>query len=646
MTAKFISQLSDTADFHPHARPQNATAHLRILSTTDLHAHLFPYDYHSDTDDQPFGLTRVATLIRAARAEAANVMLFDSGDALQGTPLGDLSAPQSPKWVGPNPILAAMNMLRYDAATVGNHEFSFGLDWLSRTLKDADFPYTCANLMMLEDATPARTYLPPYLLLRRMIRDDAHVARPLTIGVIGVVPPQIMTWDHAHLSGRLHAEDMIQAARQLVPKIRAAGADIVLMLAHSGIDTSPRRPMMENAALSLAAIEGVDAIMAGHSHEIFPHPGAPKIPGVDHLCGLLSGKPAVMAGARGSHLGVLDLALELRDGRWRIIEHNAEVRAVAPLPGREQPGAHVDPVPCDRELARALTPAHRLTQCHMRRPIGRAVMRLHSYLAMARPDPSIAAVNKIKSRLLARALQGGAYEGIPILSATPPYKTGGHGGPGHFTDLPKGVLSLRHAADLYPFPNHLCGLLMNGAELREWLERAAICFATIRHGQAEGMLCDNAVPGHDFDVISGLTYRINLSQPPRYDRRGARTASATRRIEDLRYQCQPLDDSAQFILATNSHRAYGAGAFAPLRPRIVHFSQALLRDELVREIADTPLAPPQNYTETWRFMPLPGASALLDTGPGLRSGPAALAELKAEVVGKTQDGFLRLRLWL
>src|SRR5690554_6300964 len=128
MTAKLIPQLSDEAGFHPNSYPHNATAHLRLLSTTDLHAHLFPYDYHSDTDDQPFGLTRVATLIHAARAEVANAMLFDSDDALQGTPLGDLSAPQSFGWIGPNPILAAMNKLRYDAATVGNHEFSLGLD--------------------------------------------------------------------------------------------------------------------------------------------------------------------------------------------------------------------------------------------------------------------------------------------------------------------------------------------------------------------------------------------------------------------------------------------------------------------------------------------------------------------------------------
>lgn len=643
MTIRPPALVSDMAVTLPHS----VTANLRLLGTTDLHAHLLPYDYHADRGDQPFGLTRVATLIRKARAEVANVLLFDNGDALQGTPLGDLATRDDSDWRGPNPVIAAMNRLGYDAATLGNHEFNFGLDWLDRTLADARFPYSCGNVTWLDGAEPAQKLLAPYLLLRRMIRDDAGGARPLTVGVIGLVPPQITTWDHAHLSGRLCAGDMIEAAQRLVPEMRKAGADIVVMLAHSGIDTATPHPMMENAALPMAAIEGVDAIMAGHSHAIFPQPDcaqpdAPPMPGVDHRRGLLSDTPAVMAGARGSHLGVLDLRLELREGRWRVIGHRAEARPVT-----SRSGARVRLVPCDADLSRALAPAHRVTLAYMRRPIGRAATRLHSYLALVRPDPSVAALNAVRIRLLTRALAGSAYEGLPILAASAAYKTGGQGGPHYFTDLPEGPLAGRHATDLCPFPNHLCGLLITGAELRNWLERAAICFATIRPGAPEAMLRDYTVPGHDFDVIAGLTYRIDLSVPPRFNRHGAPTGSDTHRIKDLRHGGRPLQDDAQFVLATNSHRAFGAGAFAP-RPgaRIVHFSPQPIQDELVQALADTPLAAPPEHHKAWGFTPLPGTSVLLDTGPGLRRDPGALAGLNAEDLGLTPEGFWRLRLWL
>ncbi|WP_138934849.1 bifunctional 2',3'-cyclic-nucleotide 2'-phosphodiesterase/3'-nucleotidase [Roseovarius arcticus] len=647
-------------DDHEVALPEGVTAQLRLLETTDLHAHLLPYDYHSDNGDQPWGLARVATLIRAARAQVRNVMLFDNGDALQGTPMGDLTTGPAPEWRGPNPVIAAMNRLNYDAATLGNHEFNFGLNWLGRALGDATFPVTCANIMTPEGATPARSYLPQYLLLRRTLACDDGAEYPLTLGVIGLVPPQITTWDHAHLAGQLHVQDMIQTARRIVPQVRAAGADIVLLLAHSGIDGAHAIPMMENAAVPLAAIEGVDAIMAGHSHDIFPQPEATgnthsqdtmEAAAVDHARGVLSGKPAVMAGAWGSHLGVLDLSLEARGGRWRISGHTAEARPVASVPGPPATRAPVLSISCDADLSRALGPAHRLTLRHMHRPIGQARARLHSYLAMARADASVAAVNAVQTRLLARALQGTAHEGLPILSATAAFKTGGRGGPNNFTDLPEGPLSLRHAADLYPFPNHLCGMILTGADLRDWLERAAICFATVRPGAPEAMLRDYSVPGHDFDVISGLTYRIDLSAAPRYDRHGAALDAApgvgAGRIQDLCYNGLPLAADARFALATNSYRAFGAGAFTrPDDARIVHVSDTALRDDLVAEIAHTPLAAPAEHTANWRFVPLPGSSVLLDTGKGLRTDPSALDDMTADDLGLTPAGFQRLRIWL
>ncbi len=626
-----------------HEKTGEVSVQLRLLGTTDLHAHLLPYDYYADEGGRPYGLSRTATLITAARAEVANSMLFDNGDALQGTPVGDVASQSGSDWRGPNPVIAAMNWLDYDAAGLGNHEFNFGLDWLGRTLADATFPFTCANVVRDAGAGPADSYLSPYLLLRRQLRDTSGGRHTITLGVIGLVPPQINIWDEAHLSGRLHARDMVETARDVIPKVRAAGADLVLLLAHTGIDTGVPQPMAENAALALAALPGVDAIMAGHSHDLFPLPGQADIaPGaagsVDHAQGALNGTPALLAGAFGSHLGVMDLTLTHRAGRWCIAAHRCELRAVSAPRARAA-------TPPDPALARTVRGAHTVTLRHMRKPIGHCAQRLHSYLALVRPDPSVAAINLLQQRILSRAVSGTAYEDLPILSATPAFKTGGRGGPQNFCDVAAGPISLRHAADLYPFPNHLCGVVITGAALRDWLERSAICFATQRKNAPEATLRDPSVPGHDFDVIAGLTYQIDLSVTPRYDRHGLLINPSARRISGLCHAGTPVGDADRFLLATNTHRTQGGGAFTRIhKAAIVHTSESLLRDELTGEIARDPLAAPTDHAAAWRFAPMAGNAVLLDTGPALRSDPAALAAVRAEDLGLTQDGFLRLRI--
>ncbi|PVA11158.1 bifunctional 2',3'-cyclic-nucleotide 2'-phosphodiesterase/3'-nucleotidase [Pelagivirga sediminicola] len=621
----------------------DVTVRLRLLGTTDLHASLLPYDYYADIGARPYGLARIATLIRAARDEAPNTLLFDNGDALQGTPVGDVTGQSGSGWRGPNPVIAAMNRLNYDAAGLGNHEFNFGLDWLGRTLADATFPFTCANVFTWPGAGPARCYMPPYQLLRRTVTDEAGCGQVLTLGVIGLVPPQINQWDAPHLAGQLQARDMVETARALVPQVRAAGADLVLLLAHTGIDTAEAHPIMENAALPLAAIPGVDAIMAGHSHDIFPRRGgaitAPgTAAGIDHAAGMLNGTPAVMAGAHGSHLGVMDLTVVRRGGRWRVAAHRCDLRSVAEAPARA-------PVPPDTDLVRGVQAAHDMTLKQMRRPIGYCMQPLHSFLALVRPDPSVAAVNILQRRILSRGLAGTAHEGLPILAATAAFKTGGRGGPQNFCDVQAGPISLRHAADLYPFPNRLCGILVTGAQLRDWLERAAICFAMQTPGTPEAMLRDTDIPGHDFDVILGLSYQIDLSRPPRFDRTGALLNSGARRIRDLRHAGQPLKDADRFVLATNTYRAHGGGGFVDAgQSTVIHTADRPLRDQLADEIARAPLNVPPEQPPGWRFAPMAGNAVLLDTSPELRRDPAALRAIAAQDLGLTPEGFLRLRI--
>ncbi|SLN74094.1 2',3'-cyclic-nucleotide 2'-phosphodiesterase/3'-nucleotidase precursor [Roseovarius gaetbuli] len=636
---KGIAHLTQTtSDKQGQQASPNATstAALRVLATTDVHGHILPFDYYTNTPDRPYGLARLATLIARARAEVDDgaCVLFDNGDFLQGTPISDLTPQPGQGWQGPHPVLLAMNQLGYDAASLGNHEFNFGLDWLQKTLPEAVFPVVCANAVLRRGARPEadETLCQPWHMITRELRDTDGKIKTVRIGVLGLVPPQIMTWDHAHLTGRLTCRDMVEAARAWVPVIRAAGADLVIALAHTGIGEGPDRPMMENAAQAIARVPGIDALIGGHSHRIYPDPS--KSPGDPDHRDRLDGKPFIKPGFRGSHLGVLDLTLaQGADGKWTVTSHQGEVRAAAGIP----------PEPA---FCRVLESAHAHTLTLTEREIGRTSTPLHSYLALVRNDPATQLINAAQRSGLTRALSGTAYEGLPVLSATAPFKTGGRGGPAYYTDMPTGALRLRNLTDLYPFPNTLCGVLVTGADLRDWLERAAICFHQIRPGATDQMLIDTTVPGHDFDVIDGLSYAFDLSQPARFDLSGSLVAPKAHRVSDLRHEGVPISDDAQFVVATNSYRAYGGGPFRNLaETSLIHTCLRPVRDVLADYIAAQPRITPEPRP-AWRFAELPDTRVLYDTGPGLRAHPDELAALRAEDLGDTKHGFARLGLWL
>ena len=184
---------------------------LRLLETSDLHMFVLDWDYYHARPDPTVGLSKIASLVADARAQAQNALLFDNGDLLQGSPLGDYVARRGGLASGAHPVFRAMNHMRYDAATPGNHEFNFGLDFLERSLAGAAFPYIGANIERADGAA----FLPPFRILTRRLTDDGGVSRELRIGVLGLAPPQIMIWDRVHLEGRLRCGDMVVAARRV-----------------------------------------------------------------------------------------------------------------------------------------------------------------------------------------------------------------------------------------------------------------------------------------------------------------------------------------------------------------------------------------------------------------------------------------------
>ncbi len=253
-------------------RTTPALLKLRIMETTDVHGNILSYDYNKDEVYPKVGLAKTATLIKNARKEVKNSILVDNGDLIQGTQLATYKAKYNVLKPGEvHPVFKAMNRMGYDIATLGNHEFNFGFDFLKEAYNDAEFPYVNANVFIDDhDANPQndKNMFKPYRIMKKMFIDENGKKHVLKIGFIGFLPPQAMQWDKGILQGKVVVKDIVETAKKFIPEIRKKGADLVIVLAHTGL--RPSRSETENAVFPLSEIPGIDAITFSHTHKLFP----------------------------------------------------------------------------------------------------------------------------------------------------------------------------------------------------------------------------------------------------------------------------------------------------------------------------------------------------------------------------------------
>ena len=588
---------------------------LRLLETTDLHMNLINYDYYQDKPTDEYGLAKTAALIKAARAEAKNTLLFDNGDLLQGNPMGDFVAKVKPLAAGAvHPAYKVMNALGYDAANIGNHEFNYGLPFLRQAIAGAAFPYVNANVHIDDgDGKPDNDLhaFTPYVILERSFSDEAGVKHALKIGVIGFVPPQIMMWDKQHLEGKLTVRDIQATARRLVPEMRAKGADIVVAIPHTGFERGETPQFAENSVARLAEVPGIDAILFGHSHGEFPGAFFANYPKVDIARGTINGVPAVMPGRWGDHLGVIDLQLDNSAGAWKVVDSRAQLRPISERATRK-PLVAADPM-----VAELVKDEHAGTLAYVRGQVASTRSPITSYFAQVADDPSVQIVSQAQLAYAKKALQGTEFEALPLLSAAAPFKAGGRQGWNYYTDIPAGTLSVRNVADLYIYPNTLKAVRVSGTGVREWLEMSAGQFNRINPaGPAEQALINEGFRTYNFDTIDGVSYRIDVSQPARYDSNGKLVAPDARRIVNLRYQDKPIDEGASFIVVTNNYRAAGGGGFPGLDGKnIVVDAPDENREALVQYMRASGTLDPA-ADDNWRILPVPGVKLRFLSGIG------------------------------
>jgi 2',3'-cyclic-nucleotide 2'-phosphodiesterase/3'-nucleotidase len=545
---------------------------LTLLGTSDTHGNVYNWDYYRDAeyDDTPHndvGVAKLATLVNQVRRERRGkaTLVLDAGDTIQGTPLATYYAKQEPitSTGEKHPMARAMNIIEYDAVTLGNHEFNYGLPLLDLWIRQLGFPALAANAVNAVTGKPA--FL-PYVIKKVSLGWDAPTLR---VGILGLTNPGVAIWDKGNVEGKLRFEDMVATAAKWVPVMRARGADIILVSAHGG-DTGkssygPELPNENPSALIAEQVPGIDAILFGHAHlEIAERFVTNKQTGTQ----VLLSEPSKW----GQRLTRMDFTLTREHGRWQITAKHSTM-------------LNTNTVVEDPKVLAAVRAQHAKTVAYVNKVVAKSTVELSAAESRYKDTPILDFINKVQADTVTAALAGGQYATLPVLSIAAPFS--------RTALFPVGDVRIRDVAGLYVFDNTLEAVVLSGAEVKAYLEYSAKYFNTLAPGTTvdPAQISDPAVPDYNYDIISGVDYDIDISKP------------VGQRITTLTRAGAPVADGDQFVVAVNNYRRSGGGAFPGIVKAQVYNEQKEIRQLLIDWAqAKGTINPADFYQPNWKLV--------------------------------------------
>ena len=568
-------------------RVKGKRVHLTVLGTTDLHGNVYNWDYfknaeYDDKAQNDIGIAKAATLIKAVRRERRSlgpILTLDAGDTIQGTPLAYYYAKIDPITGGStHPMANAMNLLDYDAAALGNHEFNYGIDTLRAFESQLNFPLLGANAV---DPVTKRPVFPPYII------KTYHVGhgRTLKVGVLGLTNPGIAIWDKANVEGRMEFPGLVEQAKKFVPILKRKGCDLVIVSAHSGADTSSSYgdalPYPENAASLVAAeVPHVDAILVGHAHKEIDQ---------RFVRNEKTGQQVLLTEPYywGMRVAVMDFVLHETYGsngrvRWSLVGSGAQL-------------LNSNTVDEDPRVAAAVREQHDTVVSDVNSPIGTSTEELLAARAVVEDVPIIDFVNYVQADAVKAGLTG-ADAALPVLSIAAPFNRN--------ASFPAGEVSVRDVAGLYIYDNTLLGVKVTGKDVKDYLEYSARYFKQVTTTTATMDQVTNAVtptapngtPDYNYDAVAGLdaplTYDIDIAKP------------VGSRIANLAYGGVPVTDAQEFAMAVNNYRQSGGGGFPAVSTApVVYNRQNEIRQLLIDWVTAHHTIDPADFASVdWRLV--------------------------------------------
>ena len=472
--------------------------HITILGTSDMHGNIWGFSYEDNAETANNGMARLYTYIQQVRAENPNTILIDAGDDIQGTIMTDDIYNKTPE--EPHPVITAMNYMGYDAMTLGNHEFNWGIPTMQTILSQAEFPVLAANVT---DADGELVTGAGWTIVER---DGVKVA------IIGVVTPDVPIWD----GGKEGIDEATYEAANVAVSaaIDEIGeeADVIVVSAHMGMYAEfDEENGSDSAQKILDDNPEIDVLQVAHNHVVVNEKQGDTVIGGVRNGGrdiarfdLTLDKDNNVVDAAVEIVDMTDVtpSQEIRDIPLVADAHQKTIDYIAG--GTDESG---EPLPPLGSTTAKFQPENEIRGIPAGRVMDTAVMDLINQIQLENSGADVSAAALFKDT----------------------------------SDLPEGDINYGNIFDIYKFDNTLYRVTVTGAELKAYMEWSAECYNQWEEGDIN-ISFDPEYPDYLYDMFAGVEYEIDLSKPK------------GERIQNVMFKGEPLQDDQTLTLAVNNYR--------------------------------------------------------------------------------------------
>ena len=561
---------------------------LRLIFTTDIHGQVTSYDYQTGKSVNK-GLDKIYTMINTARGQVNknNYLTFDLGDSIMDFNSDYIYAQDS---TALQPVYKAMTLIDYDAITLGNHEFDYSYDYAVNQMNMSGLMSKCVLSNVYSSINGETAFGVENKIIEKQLTDSYGRVLNVKVGIIGETVPSLSTRTEA-FKNKLATEDIVENTKKQAASLKQQGADIIVVLAHSGFGTENPAARSANVNYALTKISDVDVVLGGHEHIDFPSADKNDIhyslPNIDKQTGLVNGKRLVMIRDSCRGLGVVDLNLKLNSENKVVVDNSSyEIRKVT------------SDIISNQEICNTMSEWDAKLKAYCQNSMGTIAdgVNWNNYSAPLESNEIIQTVHNAQIDYASNYIVNNAaeYANTPIVSVTRYTKYGSEGG-SDYSDL-TGNLVEGNVDSIANYHRYVYIYKVTGAQLREWIEWSASIYQTaytsdkknwnnlviadyVDKEKGDSLLQEEFLSEWNrFFQFDGVEYTINPSVEPRYNYDGEKINN-TNRVTSLTRNGVSVQDSDTFVVVTDKITdTLNVPATNAIREQIISKSHVILQD--------------------------------------------------------------------